>query len=203
MFVAVLAEYLPRLYRNPYYEGTDRGCRDIQIILTTHSPLMLGDFPSSAVLYLKKNAVGCVTVECSSTLQPFGQNLYTILKDGFYLRNGTIGGLAQKKIKQVLADIQHIREMQEEKREKGLCMDDSQIEEWKALLEDHQKKTVKYISEGILRSKLEEEISVALAAMTEGRGQKDRERKKQALKEDIARLQRQLEELERGEEEPS
>lgn len=203
MFVAVLAEYLPRLYRNPYYEGTDSGCRDIQIILTTHSPLMLGDFPSSAVLYLKKNTEGCVTVECSSTLQPFGQNLYTILKDGFYLRNGTIGGLAQKKIKQVLADIQHIREIQEEKREKGLCMDDSQIEEWKALLEDHQKKTVKYISEGILRSKLEEEISVALAAMTEGRGQKDRERKKQALKEDIARLQRQLEELERGEEDPS
>lgn len=203
MFVAVLAEYLPLLYRNPYYEGTDSGCRDIQIILTTHSPLMLGDFPSSAVFYLKKNAEGCVTVECSSTLQPFGQNLYTILKDGFYLKNGTIGGLAQKKVKQVLADINRIREMQEEKREKGLRMDDSQIEEWKALLEDHQEKTVKYISEGILRSKLEEEISVVLASLTEGRGLAEKERKKQALKEDIARLQRQLEELERGEEDPS
>lgn len=202
LFVAVLAEYLPRLYRNPYYEGADSGCRDIQIILTTHSPLMLGDFPSSAVLYLKKDKGGCVAVECSA-LQPFGQNLYTLLKDGFYLKNGTIGGLAQKKIKQVLADINRIREMQEEKRAKGLCMDDSQIAEWKALLEGHQEKTVKYISEGILRSKLEEEISVALAAMMEGRDRENKERKKQALKEDIARLQRQLEELERGEEEPS
>lgn len=202
MFVAVLAEYLPRLYRNPYYEGADSGCRDIQIILTTHSPLMLGDFPSSAVLYLKKDKEGCVAVECSA-LQPFGQNLYTLLKDGFYLKNGTIGGLAQKKIKQVLADINRIREMQEEKRAKGLCMDDSQIAEWKALLEGHQEKTVKYISEGILRSKLEEEISVALAAMMEGRDRENKERKKQTLKENIARLQRQLEELERGEEEPS
>lgn len=199
MFVAVLAEYLPRLYRNPYYEGADSGCRDIQIILTTHSPLMLGDFPSSAVLYLKKDKEGCVAVECSA-LQPFGQNLYTLLKDGFYLKNGTIGGLAQKKIKQVLADINRIREMQEE-NQAGL--DDLQIAEWKALLEDHQEKTVKYISEGILRSKLEEEVSVALAAMMEGRDQENKERKKQALKENIARLQRQLEELERGEEEPS
>lgn len=111
--------------------------------------------------------------------------------------------MAQKKIKQVLADINRIREMQEEKRAKGLCMDDSQIAEWKALLEGHQEKTVKYISEGILRSKLEEEISLALAAMMEGRDRENKERKKQALKEDIARLQRQLEELERGEEEPS
>ena len=70
-------------------------------------------------------------------------------------------------------------------------------------MEGHQEKTVKYISEGILRSKLEEEISVALAAMMEGRDRENKERKKQALKEDIARLQRQLEELERGEEEPS
>lgn len=37
MFVATLTEFLLHLYQNPYYEGADSGCRNIQIILTTHA----------------------------------------------------------------------------------------------------------------------------------------------------------------------
>lgn len=193
MFVATLAEFLPRLYQNPYYPGADSGCQDIQIILTTHSPLMLGDFPSASVLYLKKGNDGCITVESNSALQPFGQNLYTLLKDGFYLQNGTIGALAQKKIKRVLEDIQKIKPPAHD-----LPMDytEQELDKWEYRLEMHRQKTVRYLPEGIMRSKLEEEIAAALAMIHQRRTPEQKEQIKQELRADIARLQRQLDMLE-------
>ena len=193
MFVATLAEFLPQLYQNPDYPGTDSGCRDIQIILTTHSPLMLGDFPSASVLYLKKDKDGYVTVESNSALQPFGQNLYTLLKDGFYLQNGTIGALAQKKIKSVLEDIQEIKELAQDS---SMDRAERELDIWEDRLKMHRQKTLRYLPEGIMRNKLEEEIAVALAVIDQGRTPEWKEQKKQALREEIARLQRQLDVLE-------
>src|SRR5699024_7709432 len=42
MFIATLMNFLPKIYRNPYYDEASIGCKNIQIVLTTHSPLMLG-----------------------------------------------------------------------------------------------------------------------------------------------------------------
>lgn len=200
MFVATLAEFLPCLYQNPYYEGTDSGCRDIQIILTTHSPLMLGDFPAACVLYLKKENDGFVKVNSNDILQPFGQNLYTLLKDGFYLQNGTIGALAQKKIKSVLEDVQVIKNF--ESHMPINTFNTENLDEWEERLEAHRRQTIRYLSHGILRSKLEEEIAVALTKIDQRRNSDRKEQKKQELREDIARLQHQLYELESGEEVP-
>ncbi len=200
VFVATLAEFLPCLYQNPYYEGTDSGCRDIQIILTTHSPLMLGDFPAACVLYLKKENDGFVKVNSNDILQPFGQNLYTLLKDGFYLQNGTIGALAQKKIKSVLEDVQVIKNF--ESHMPINTFNTENLDEWEERLEAHRRQTIRYLSHGILRSKLEEEIAVALTKIDQRRNSDRKEQKKQELREDIARLQHQLYELESGEEVP-
>lgn len=198
MFVATLAEFLPCLYQNPYYEGTDSGCRDIQIILTTHSPLMLGDFPAACVLYLKKENDGFVKVDSNDILQPFGQNLYTLLKDGFYLQNGTIGALAQKKIKSVLEDVQAIKNF--ESHMPINTFNTENLDEWEERLEAHRRQTIRYLPHGILRSKLEEEIAVALTKIDQRRNSDRKEQKKQELREGIARLQHQLYELENGEE---
>ncbi len=198
MFIATLTEFLLCLYQNPYYEGADSGCWNIQIILTTHSPLMLGDFPAASVLYLKKNKDGFVTAESNSALQPFGQNLYILLKDGFYLQNGTIGALAQKKIKSVLEDIQAIRNL--EHHMPTNAYNTEQLDEWEERLEAHRRKTVRYLPQGIIRNKLEEEIAVVLAIINRRRNPERKEQKKQKLREDIARLQHQLYKLENGEE---
>lgn len=197
MFVATLAEYLPRLYQAPYYRGTNSACRDIQIIMTTHSPLMLGDFPAAAVLYLKKDKDGFVTVEQNSALQPFGQNLYTILKDGFYLQKGAVGALAQKKIKDILEDVKTVKalELSPQTDPHGV---QRALDNWERRLEGHRKKTLRYLPKGILRSKLEEELAAALARLDRRRDPERRERKKQELSQEIARLQRQLYELENG-----
>lgn len=150
-FVSILAAYLPMLYKDPYYEGSESsGCKDIQIILSTHSPIMLGDFPSASVIYLKKDG-NSITVNDQSTLNTFGQNIYTVLKEGFYLDQGTLGALAKRKIEDALNDLKKIQDPDKRKSETP--------DEWKRRLEKHQKQTIRHLPKGLIRNKLEEEIA--------------------------------------------
>lgn len=151
-FVAVLAAYLPLLCEKSSYDG------DIQIIMATHSPLMLGDFPAASVIYLKKGDDGFVCIDDHSAFRPFGQNLYTILKEGFFLENGAIGELARRKISNALEDINSIRD---ERSRRG-----KEVSEWLEILAGHWNMTVQYLPEGIIRSKLEEEISICRTILT-------------------------------------
>lgn len=149
-FVSILAAYLPMLYKK-YYEGCESsGCKDIQIILSTHSPIMLGDFPSASVIYLKKDG-GDITVNDQSTLHTFGQNIYTILKEGFYLGKGTVGELAKKKIEDVLNDLKDIQNPN--------TRNSKTLDKWISCLETHQKQTIRHLPKGLIRNKLEEEIA--------------------------------------------
>ena len=84
-FIQLLAEFLPLEFGNC-------GIDNLQVILATHSPLLLGDIPSSNVTYLQKG-----DAKTNDTLNTFGQNIHTILKDSFYL-SSTIGAFASKKI---------------------------------------------------------------------------------------------------------
>ena len=79
--IKILTAFLP-------LEFGDCGLNSIQLILTTHSPLLLGDIPPNNVIYLKENA---------NNINTFGQNIHTILKDSFFLKNG-IGAFAADKI---------------------------------------------------------------------------------------------------------
>lgn len=191
-FVSILAAYLPMLYKDPYYEGSEpSGCKDIQIILSTHSPIMLGDFPSASVIYLKKDENG-ISVDDQSKLQTFGQNIYTILKEGFYLGEGTVGELARRKIKEVMKDLGDI---QNEEERKIMTPD-----KWISCLEKHQKQTIRHLPKGIIRNKLEEEITkcrVLLGEKSEGLNPDFHllmRTNKELLEENI-RLQKQLAEL--------
>lgn len=104
-FVSVLAGLLPRLFKSPYQENVKSkeaadilgGCKDIQVILATHSPLMVGDFPKASTIFLKRDNNGFVTTDAGLQESSFGQNLYTILKNDFYMQD-TIGEFAKCKI---------------------------------------------------------------------------------------------------------
>ena len=76
-----------------------------------------------------------------------------------------------------------------------------ELEQWAENLKAHRRKTVKYLPQGIIRNKLEQEISVALTIIDHRLNPEQKEHKKQELRKDIARLQRQLDELENSEEE--
>lgn len=157
-FITIITEFLPKIYTDPYYDGAGSGCKEIQIILSTHSPLILGDFPSASVTYLRKHENGTNQIDDCRQLTTFGENLYTILRDSFYLKNGSVGEFARRKIAQVLKDTSEIR--QEAKKENAFQnWTDKEFQRALNCLDAHEKKTVRYLAHGIIRGKLEEEIN--------------------------------------------
>lgn len=84
-FVSLLTAFLPELFNE------NCGIRDIQILLSTHSPLLIGDIPKNNVSYLSKDTA-------SGQIETFGQNIHLILKDSFFLSQGTVGAFAEEKI---------------------------------------------------------------------------------------------------------
>lgn len=67
----------------------------VQVIITTHSPMILSDVPKSNVIYLK-NSTNDSTGEHSET---FGQNVYTLFRDAFFMAQ-TVGEFSNEKIQQ-------------------------------------------------------------------------------------------------------
>jgi len=72
--------------------------KNINIIVSTHSPFILSDIPSSNVLRLQYGSPH-VFNEIDKT---FGANIYDLLKDSFFLE-GFIGEFSLKKIKDLLS----------------------------------------------------------------------------------------------------
>ena len=70
---------------------------NVQIIMTSNTPLELSDFPADAVIYLDK---GQVKTEQNKTCT-FGNNIYSLLKNNFYI-SSSIGEFARNKINEVI-----------------------------------------------------------------------------------------------------
>lgn len=64
---------------------------NITILLSSNSPFLMSDLPESNIHFL-----GDINVE-----KTFGQNIYSILKNKFLMREGVVGSFAQKKIDRV------------------------------------------------------------------------------------------------------
>lgn len=79
--------------------------RSIQVMMVTHSPFILSDIPKSNVLFLRKD--GCPTRE--ETMRTFGANIHHILKNSFFLQNGTMGLYAQNEINRIVREISFCR----------------------------------------------------------------------------------------------
>ena len=78
-----------------------------QIILTSHSPIVLSDIPVENCIFLKKRSDGTVCQEKRNT-QTFGANIYTLYKDAFFLSDDKLamGEFAQNKINQWIDKIE-------------------------------------------------------------------------------------------------
>lgn len=91
-------EYISRLLE---YIKTTFTNNPVQIILTTHSPILLSDFPFHHITYLEKDENGvCKKVEGEK--QSFAANIYDLYNSSFFLRNGFIGSFAIAKINSIL-----------------------------------------------------------------------------------------------------
>ncbi len=72
---------------------------DVQIIITTHSPMLLSDVLPSQITRLDLDERGYCRVKNGSEKAYFGANIHTILSDGFFL-NYTIGEYARVYLQQ-------------------------------------------------------------------------------------------------------
>ena len=52
-FVSLLTAILPRMFESKYGGKEKYGCKDIQVIMATHSPLLLSDIPKQSCVFMK------------------------------------------------------------------------------------------------------------------------------------------------------
>lgn len=70
---------------------------NFQMLIATHSPIMLSDVPKQAAILLKtgtEEVKQCAIPKSS----PFGQQIYTLFRDAFFMEHGVIGSFADIKI---------------------------------------------------------------------------------------------------------
>lgn len=71
----------------------------VQLVLTTHSPILLSDFPSENIIYLDKNNKHTLYRDVGT----FASNIHSLFLDAFFLdKTGTIGSFAEEKINSVV-----------------------------------------------------------------------------------------------------
>lgn len=82
-----------------YYEN-----KNIQIIMSTHSPFLVSDLPKENIIFLKNEKGQCRVVLGDEFKQTFGANIHTLLTKSFIMDN-TIGEHANRKIKTVIKEL--------------------------------------------------------------------------------------------------
>ena len=132
--IHILTAFLPTIY-------PPECAKDLQLVLTTHSPLLLGDIPRENIRFLYRTEDNTQTSIDSS--ETFGQNIHTILKDSFFLEKGTVGQFASNKINALA------------KRLKKLQKDGTKSNVSAVELETIRQ-TIDLVAPGILRTKLEQ-----------------------------------------------
>ena len=82
------------------YQGTN-----LQIIITSHSPIILSDIPKQNTVFLQIEGAShkTVTVESNET---FAANIYSLYKNSFFFDESMIGAFAEKKLKELAKEIQ-------------------------------------------------------------------------------------------------
>jgi len=102
-----------------------------QIVIATHSPIMLSDIPKQNVLFLKKEDDGIIEDNGCNT---FASNIFQLFREGFFIGDTGIGVYAEQKLKEI---VDHIHNKDK---------DDNEI-----------KKLIAAVGDTFLRNKLNEE----------------------------------------------
>jgi len=123
---------------------------NINVIFSTHSPFILSDIPSQNILKLEEG----IQLKDKETVNSFGANIHDLLANEFFLKEGTVGEFANKKISELINFMYlniKIKELEED--EKNLSVSDTEIKESYTTLLKHFKdkleKIPKYSSQEI------------------------------------------------------
>lgn len=104
LFLEEMAKKASDLYRHYRPESSDFR---YQVILTSHSPIILSDIPSQCAIMLRRKHNEKRTENLSnSRKQTFGTNIFELYKDSFFLEGGLVGVFASDYIQQLDKDIE-------------------------------------------------------------------------------------------------
>lgn len=83
-----------------------------QLWISSHSPILLSDFPAQAVVLLKREerVIRKLNVTEDKHLYPFAQQIYTLFDDGFFLEKGVVGSFAGETIHALNEALQEIEQ---------------------------------------------------------------------------------------------
>ncbi len=90
---------MQRRYVNHILNSIDKinlpSIKSINFCFVTHSPFILSDIPNSNIMFLNENGT---LVDKGQTFKTFGANIHDLLKQSFFLDQGTMGEFAKSKI---------------------------------------------------------------------------------------------------------
>lgn len=101
--------------------------KKFQLLISTHSPIMLSDVPKPAAILLKtvkalKNEDKMKNGDKTEIKQqiypkssPFGQQIYTLFNDDFFMKDGIIGEFADMKIGEIYKEFYKIEKLHSER----------------------------------------------------------------------------------------
>jgi len=84
----------------------------VQLIIATHSPIILSDVPKQNTVFIKTDISTGNTVSVESE-ETFAANVYSLFKNSFFLDQCMLGAFAEKKLKELAVDIRAIDEKTE------------------------------------------------------------------------------------------
>lgn len=86
--------------------------KEFQVILTTHSPVLLSDIPRGNVIFMRKENTG--EAEHSQT---FAANIASLYYDSFFMEKGSIGEVARRSIVNLMESISELEEKDKQKED--------------------------------------------------------------------------------------
>ena len=100
--------------------------KHIQVIITTHSPLVLSDIPSDNIVYLKRDGDKSRIVHGPDMEETFGANIFSLLKDSFFLSK-SLGEFAHSRISKVIDDLEELKRYPDKCKLRKTCEDHLQL----------------------------------------------------------------------------
>lgn len=79
---------------------------NFQIIITSHSPIIVSDFPNNNIIFLSRTKEGNCFVKNSIDIgNTFGANIHALYRNSFFLKGMPIGEFAKEKIEKLFKEL--------------------------------------------------------------------------------------------------
>lgn len=91
-------DFLLRSLRKVNLQSID----SINMCFITHSPFILSDIPQHNILFLQVDENEKKSLPRKEDIKTYGANVYDLLKNGFFMKNGFIGEFAKSKVEEFI-----------------------------------------------------------------------------------------------------